>query len=119
MVITTAGFQFGPDLKIERVIDFRRNVDVTNEWMRKAEGCLASQVFTPHTVGDDGFTMSIWRDDASMLAAGIVPVVIDRRSTGTKQRRLWTVVHLRGAGFYIHAGNGTGVIRHRCKASCV
>lgn len=73
MVITTAGFQFGPDLKIERVIDFRRNVDVTNDWMGKAEGCLANQVFTPHTVGDDGFTMSIWRDDASMLAAAYRP----------------------------------------------
>ena len=30
---------------------------------------LVSQVFTPHTVGDDGFTMSAWRDDVSMLAA--------------------------------------------------
>jgi hypothetical protein len=69
MVITTAGFVFGPELKIERVIDFRRNVDATNEWMAKADGCLVSQVFTPHTVGDDGFTMSIWRDDVSMLAA--------------------------------------------------
>lgn len=69
MVITTAGFIFGPELKIERVIDFRRNVDATNEWMAKADGCLVSQVFTPHTVGDDGFTMSIWRDDVSMLGA--------------------------------------------------
>jgi hypothetical protein len=68
MGITTAGFQFGPDLNIERVIYFRRNVDVTNEWMGKAEGCLANQVFTPHTVGDDGFTMSAWRDDASISA---------------------------------------------------
>ena len=73
MVITTAGFEFGPDLRIERVIDFRRNVDMTNGWLGKAEGCLASQVFTPHTVGDDGFTMSIWRDDASMLAAAYRP----------------------------------------------
>jgi hypothetical protein len=41
--------------------------------MAKADGCLVSQVFTPHTVGDDGFTMSIWRDDASMLAAAYHP----------------------------------------------
>jgi len=73
MVITTAGFNFGPELKIERVINFRRNVDTTNEWMGQADGCLVSQVFTPHTVGDDGFTMSIWRDDASMLAAAYRP----------------------------------------------
>ena len=75
MVITTAGFQFGPELKIERVIDFRRNVDRTNEWIGKADGCLASQVFTPHTVGDDGFTMSLWRDDASMLKVAYHPGV--------------------------------------------
>lgn len=40
LVITTAGFNFGPDLKIERVINFRRNMDMTNEWMRLADGCL-------------------------------------------------------------------------------
>lgn len=73
MVITTAGFILGPELKIERVIDFRRNVDATNEWMATADGCLASQVFTPHTVGDDGCTMSIWRDDVSMLGAAYRP----------------------------------------------
>ena len=73
MVVTTAGFNFGPDLNIERVIDFRRHVDSTNAWIEKADGCLASQVFTPHTVGDDGVTMSLWRDDASMLAAAYRP----------------------------------------------
>lgn len=73
MVLTTAGFQLGPDLKIERVIDFRKKVDLTNAWIGQADGCLANQVFTPHTVGDDGFTMSIWRDDASMLAAAYRP----------------------------------------------
>jgi hypothetical protein len=48
-------------------------VDTTNEWMARADGCLATQVFTPHTVGDDGFTMSIWRDDAAMLGAAYSP----------------------------------------------
>ena len=75
MVITTAGFVLGPDFKVERAIDFRRNVDQTNAWMAQAEGCIANQVFTPHTVGDDGFTLSIWRDDASMLAAAYRPGV--------------------------------------------
>jgi hypothetical protein len=73
MVITTAGFIFGPELKIERVIDFRRNEDATNEGMGKADGCLVSQVFTPHTIGDDGVTMSVWRDDTSMLGAAYRP----------------------------------------------
>ena len=73
MVITTAGFVLGPEFKIERVIDFRRNVDATNEWLGKADGCIASQVFTPHTFGDDGLTMSLWRDDVSMLGAAYRP----------------------------------------------
>lgn len=73
MVVTTAGFVPGPDFRVERVIDFRRNVDLTNEWMGQAPGCLANQVFTPHTVGDDGCTMSIWTDDAAMLAAAYRP----------------------------------------------
>ena len=68
-VLTTAGFRLGPELKVERLIDFRRNVDVVNDWMAQADGCLASRPFTPHTVGDDGYTMSAWRDDAAMLAA--------------------------------------------------
>jgi len=54
---------------MERVIEFRRNVDVVNECIGRADGCVANQPFTPHTVGDDGFTMSVWRDDAAMLAA--------------------------------------------------
>jgi hypothetical protein len=68
-VLTTAGFVRGPDLKVHRLIDFRRNVDVVNDWMGQADGCLASRPFTPHTVGDDGYTLSAWRDDAAMLAA--------------------------------------------------
>jgi hypothetical protein len=52
-----------------------RNVDVTNEWMGKAEVCVANRAFIPHTVADDGFTMSIWRDDASMLSAAYHPGV--------------------------------------------
>jgi hypothetical protein len=85
MVITTAGFQPGPQFRIERVIDFRRHVDATNAWLGTADGYLASQVFTPHTVGDDGVTMSLWRDDASMLAAAYRPgahrAQIDRHKT--------------------------------------
>jgi hypothetical protein len=68
-VLTTAGFRPGPELKVQRLIDFRRNVDLVNDWMAQSEGCLASRPFTPHTAGDDGFTFSVWRDDAAMLAA--------------------------------------------------
>jgi hypothetical protein len=86
VVLTTAGFVMGPDFQVERAIAFRRQVDVTNAWMGQAEGCLANQVFTPHTVGDDGFTMSVWRDDASMLAAAYRPgdhrTQLERQKTG-------------------------------------
>lgn len=73
LVITTAGFVLGPDFKVERAIDFRRHVDMTEERLRQADGCRRTGVFTPHTVGDDGMTISIWRDDASMLAAAYRP----------------------------------------------
>lgn len=56
----------GPDLDLARVIDFRVHVDRVHEWLQSAEGRMASQVFTPHTVGDDGVTMSLWRSDAAM-----------------------------------------------------
>ena len=46
--------------------NFRRNVDKVHEWIQEADGRVASQVFTPHTVGDDGVTMSLWRNDAAM-----------------------------------------------------
>lgn len=69
MVLTTAGFRPGPELTAERLIDFRRHVDVVDGWMQQADGCLASRPFTPHTVGDDGYTMSVWRDDQAMLDA--------------------------------------------------
>ena len=65
-VMTTAGYVMGPDLDVARVIDFRRNVDKVHEWLQSAEGRVASQVFTPYTVGDDGVTMSLWRHDAVM-----------------------------------------------------
>jgi hypothetical protein len=67
MVITTAGYHPGP--KVERLIAFRRGVDEVNDWLQQADGCLASRPITPHTAGDDGFTLSAWRDDASMLNA--------------------------------------------------
>lgn len=66
-VMTTAGYVMGPDLDLERVIDFRVHVDKVHEWLQSADGRVASQVFTPHTVGDDGVTMSLWRSDSAMI----------------------------------------------------
>ena len=66
-VMTTAGYVMGPDLDLARVIDFRVHVDKVHEWLQSAEGRVASQVFTPHIVGDDGVTMSLWRNDSAMI----------------------------------------------------
>ena len=66
LVLTTAGFNISPDMDMERVKNFRRNVDLVRAWMRDAEGLMDAHNFAPVTRGDDGVTMSLWRDDASM-----------------------------------------------------
>lgn len=73
VVMTTAGYRMGPDMDLGRVVEFRRNVDAVRDRMIVAPGNLAAQVFTPHVRGEDGCTTSIWRDDASMIAASYRP----------------------------------------------
>lgn len=73
VVMTTAGFVIGPQLDMARVVDFRTNVDRIRTFAEAAEGNLARQVFAPHTFGDDGVTMTVWRDDASMSAFAYRP----------------------------------------------
>ena len=68
MVMTTAGFVVGPGFDMARVVDFRTNVDRIRIHAEAADGNVARQVFAPHTPGDDGVTMTVWRDDASMSA---------------------------------------------------
>jgi hypothetical protein len=65
VVMTTAGFDLGPQLDMAWVIDFRRNVDRIRLVAKGAEGNFARQVFVPHVRGDDGVTMTVWRDDAA------------------------------------------------------
>ena len=68
LVMTTAGFVMGPQLDMARVFDFRNNVDRIRAVVEASDGNTARQVFAPHTLGDDGVTMSVWRDDATMSA---------------------------------------------------
>src|SRR5665213_144536 len=94
-VMTTAGFHAGPELDPARLIDFRVHVDRVHGWLKSADGRVASQVFTPHTVGDDGVTMSIWRDDPSMVTTMYKPgthrTQIDRyKSEKTADRTSFT-----------------------------
>ena len=62
LVLTTAGFNVAPDMDMERVMTFRRKVDRVRAWMRDAEGLMAAYNFVPHTLGDDGVTISLWRE---------------------------------------------------------
>ena len=73
VVMTTAGFDLGPQLDMARVVDFRRNVDQVRQAVSQAEGNVARQVFAPHTVGDDGVTITIWQSDAAMSAFAYRP----------------------------------------------
>jgi hypothetical protein len=79
-VMTTAGYVPPPSLP--RVIDFRVHVDKVRASLQSVEGCVASQVFAPHTLGDDGVTLSLWKSDAAMFEAmyrpGIHRVQVDR-----------------------------------------
>jgi hypothetical protein len=55
-------------MDMERVMTFRRKVDRVRAWMRDAEGLMAAYNFVPHTLGDDGVTMSLWRELPPPLA---------------------------------------------------
>ena len=65
-VLTTAGFNVAPNMNMERVKDFRRQAARVVEWMRALDGLIAAHTFEPQTRGDDGVTMSLWKDDVSM-----------------------------------------------------
>jgi heme-degrading monooxygenase HmoA len=69
MVFTTAGFVMGPNLDMARVVDFRRHVDIVDDFMTEAEGCLANRACKPYRTAEDGLTFSVWRDDEAMLNA--------------------------------------------------
>ena len=56
------------DLSKSIAADFRRNVDRIRLVAEAAENNLAVQVFAPDVRGDDGVTMTVWRDDAAMTA---------------------------------------------------
>jgi hypothetical protein len=94
-VMTTVGFNPGPGFDLARVIDFRVQVDQVHDWLKSVAGRVASQVFTPHTVGDDGVTMSVWRNDTAMIEAmyqhGAHRTQIDRyKSEQTADRTSFT-----------------------------
>jgi heme-degrading monooxygenase HmoA len=82
-VITTAGFDLRAKSDFARLIDFRRRVQAMRPVIAEAPGSVAHQVFAPQDPGDDAITMSLWREEASMIQfayrAGPHRVELDRQ----------------------------------------
>ena len=66
IVLTSAGFDLGPDIDGDRIRDFLYNVERVRDWMGSADGLLVQQNFASVQGRDDGFTFTVWRDDAAM-----------------------------------------------------
>jgi len=79
LVLTSAGYNVLPpqELKADmpRRLDFIVNVDRVRAWYATLPGCMALGLFNPNPIGTDGITFSLWRDDASMMAAAYRPGV--------------------------------------------
>jgi hypothetical protein len=73
VVMTTVGFDLGPAFDLDRVIAFRRGVDRVREVFAHSDGILAHRVFAPHVRGEDGVTMTLWRDEHAMFAFAYRP----------------------------------------------
>ncbi len=65
VVITTAGFDLGPQFDVERAKDFRLNVDRVRALLGHTDGLIAVHVFKPLERATDGATMTVWRDEAA------------------------------------------------------
>jgi hypothetical protein len=74
-VLTTVGWNFGPDLDMDRVADFGVGVGLIRDSMNDVDGLHSQQTFTPPGGGLDPFTFTIWRDDAAMRAFAYRPGV--------------------------------------------
>jgi hypothetical protein len=74
VVLTSVGWDFGPDLDMDRVVDFGTGVGSVRSSMEDVEGLHSQQSFTiPGAGGFDPFTFTIWRDDAAMRAFAYRP----------------------------------------------
>jgi heme-degrading monooxygenase HmoA len=84
-VMTTAGFNLQARSDLQRLIDFRRRVDGMRDIVSGSAGNLAHQVFASLRPGDDGMTMSLWRDNRAMTEfayrAGPHRSELDRQNT--------------------------------------
>ncbi len=94
-VMTTAGFDRGPDFDVQRVIDFRHSVDRVRETIHAIGGNVARQIFNPHLPRWDGIIMTIWSDEAALSTyaykRGAHRAEVERyKSEGTADRTSFT-----------------------------
>ena len=67
VVVTSAGWELGPDLDMARVRDFGANVAAVRISMTGVSGLHSQQTFSfPGGLVIDGITVTIWKDFASM-----------------------------------------------------
>ena len=64
-VITTGGFDVGPNFDRSRLVNFRGYSDRVRAMLPTAPARVASEYFSP-TPADDTITMSLWPSDAAM-----------------------------------------------------
>lgn len=64
-VITTGGFDVGPNFDRSRLVNFRGYSDRVRAMLPTAPARVASEYFSP-TPADDAITMSLWLSDAAM-----------------------------------------------------
>lgn len=74
VVLTSAGYNNpGPD-EAARIVDFFTRVEQVVDTYRSLDGNLRASVFSGYAVDrHDGCTMSLWANDAAMLAAAYQP----------------------------------------------
>lgn len=74
VVITSAGYTNPGPEDLPRIMKFSLAIDDVLAYYGTLPGNIRRQSFTAHMVdGGDGMTISLWRDDAAMMAAAYKP----------------------------------------------
>ena len=75
-IMTSAGWDFGPEFEIERPLDFGVSVKEVRAamWSAPLDGMTSHQAFVfPGVITHDGITFTTWRDEAAAIAFAYRP----------------------------------------------
>ena len=67
LVMTTAGFDLGPNTDMDRIRDWFANVVLARDSVDTMPGLMLRQIFGPIVPEDDGVTLTLWKNDSAML----------------------------------------------------